>query len=77
MYPGEIGMSKATKPEPVLTSGQWDAIYSAARKGSDGGTEYHAHFDGMTRQVLRAEVRQSFQEMEIGKGNLARMGRRN
>ncbi len=77
MYPGEIGMSKATKPEPVLTSGQWDAIYSAASKGGSGSTEYHAHFDGMTRQVLRAEVRQSFQEMEIGKGKLARMGRRN
>ncbi len=75
--PGDWGINTTTQPEPVLTPGQWDAIYSAASKGGDGGgVTYVANFDGLTAQVIQTHVRQSFQEMEIGKGKLARMGRR-
>jgi hypothetical protein len=75
MYPGEWGVNMLSKPEPVLSPGQWDAIYSAATKGSDG-VQYHAHFDGMTAQVLQTGVRQAFRLMEIQHGTLQRSGRR-
>jgi phage-related protein len=44
--------------------------------GSRGGTEYHAHFDGLTGQAIEGHVRSAFQTMSLQQGNLYRQGRR-
>ena len=76
MYPGEWGLNRLTKPEPVLTPGQWNAIYKAASRGGDGATEYHAHFDGLTGQSIEGHVRFAFKLMDMKQGALTRSGRR-
>jgi Transglycosylase SLT domain len=63
------------KPEPVLTDSQWNAIYSAAR-GGDGGTQYHAHFDGLTYAAIESHVQTAFKAMSLTAGALNRQGRR-
>lgn len=76
LMPGDWGINTTTQPEPVLTPKQWDAISKAAVKGGDGGTTYVAHFDGVTAQSHEAMTRRAFQQMDIGRGRVARMGRR-
>jgi len=63
------------KPEPVLTPGQWDAVYSAASNG-DNGTHYHAHFDGLTYRMIHSEVATAFKVMEMSQGRQLRAMRR-
>jgi hypothetical protein len=74
-----MGINMLTEPEPVLSPSQWEAVYAAAMNGSSGGssTEYHAHFDGVTYASHEAMTRRAFQQMDIGRSALARMGRRN
>jgi hypothetical protein len=64
------------KPEPVLTDSQWNAMYLAARGGDGGGTQYHAHFDGLTGAAIESHVRTAFQAMSLTSGALNRQGRR-
>jgi SLT domain-containing protein len=64
---GTFGWNTSGRDEYVLTH---DQVHSM------GGTEYHAHFDGVTYQSHEAMTRRAFQQMEIGKGRLARIGRR-
>ena len=45
-------------------------------RGGDGGTAYHAHFDGLTGQVIEGHVRSAFQAMSLTDGSLQRQGRR-
>lgn len=49
-------------------------VTAGGRAGS--GTEYHAHFDGLTGAAIEAHVRTAFQAMSIQSGNLHRQGRR-
>jgi hypothetical protein len=63
------------RPEPVLSDSQWRML-SEAVQGGDGGTEYHAHFDGMTAQAYQGQVRTAFRAMEMQKGRKSRVGRR-
>ena len=56
------------RPERVLT---WEQA-----QGGIGGTEYHAHFDGLTGAAIESHVRTAFQAMSITQGNLGRQGRR-
>jgi hypothetical protein len=86
MWPhGTTGVNMSGSPEAVLTSGQWDVMYSIGRaaqqgaaRGGDGAAavEYHAHFDGLTRQSIQSEVRTAFRQMEAQAGWNYRMGRR-
>jgi hypothetical protein len=55
------------KPELVLSPDQIAASM---------GTEYHAHFDGLTLAVIESQVRTAFHMMSLTQGNLARQGRR-
>jgi phage-related protein len=64
-----------SKPEPVLSDSQWNAIYSSAR-GGDGGVNYIAHFDSLTGAAIESHVRTAYQAMAIAKGHLERQGRR-
>lgn len=59
------------------TSGQAEYVLTQDKMRQMGGTNYHAHFDGMTLQTLQHEVRHSFKLMEISEGALQRHGRRN
>lgn len=58
------------------TSGHSEYVLTHDMIGSMGGTSYHAHFDGVTFQSHEAMTRRAFQQMEIGRGRIARMGRR-
>jgi hypothetical protein len=60
------------KPELILTH---DQLMSAAQRGGDGAS-YHAHFDGLTGQLIEGHVRTAFQAMSISQGNMERQGRR-
>jgi hypothetical protein len=64
---GTIGINTSGHAEYVLTHEDMKHM---------GGTNYHAHFDGVTLSAHRAMVRAAFQEMDIGRGRLARIGRR-
>jgi hypothetical protein len=76
LMPG-LNFNMLRAPEPVLTPGQWDAIYKAASKGGDGATaQYHAHFDGLTGQTIESHVRFAFKLMDMQQGTLQRSGRR-
>jgi hypothetical protein len=44
--------------------------------GQIGGTQYHAHFDGLTGAAIESHVRTAFQMMSLTSGNLQRQGRR-
>jgi len=41
-----------------------------------GGTQYHAHFDGLTGQAIEGHVRFAFRAMEMQRGTLQRSGRK-
>jgi phage-related protein len=41
-----------------------------------GGPEYHAHFDGLTRDAIESHVRTAFVAMNLQAGALGRQGRR-
>ena len=56
------------RPELVMTHDQLTR--------SLGGTQYHAHFDGLTGQAIEGYVRSAFQAMSLTSGNLNRQGRR-
>lgn len=65
---GTIGWNTSGHSEYVLTHEDMNHM---------GGTSYHAHFDGVTYQSHEAMTRRAFQQMEIGRGQMARIGRRN
>lgn len=50
-------------------------LVPAGAAGS-GGTEYHAHFDGLTGAAIESHVRSAFTAMSLQQGNLYRYGRR-
>jgi hypothetical protein len=75
LYPGEIALSKLTKPEAILSPSQWEAIYSAAQRGGDGD-QYHMHFDGMSYKAFSAEVGHAMRVVDVHKGLSQRSGRR-
>jgi SLT domain-containing protein len=56
------------RPELVLTADQ------AAK--AMGGTQYHAHFDGLTGQAIESHVMTAFRTMSLTQGSLQRQGRR-
>ena len=58
--------------EFILNHGQMDDLVS----GRSGGTHYHAHMDGWTRQSVQQELRTTFQAMDISAGQKQRIGRR-
>jgi hypothetical protein len=41
-----------------------------------GGTQYHAHFDGLTLAAIESQVRTAFNMMSMSQGNMYRQGRR-
>jgi len=45
-------------------------------RGGASGTEYHAHFDGLTGEAIEGHVRTAFNAMSLTQGNLQRQGRR-
>jgi hypothetical protein len=45
-------------------------------RGSDGGSTYVAHFDGLTGAAIEAHVRTAFATMSLTQGSLNRQGRR-
>jgi SLT domain-containing protein len=45
-------------------------------RGGDGGTQYIAHFDGLTREAIESHVRTAFNAMALTQGALQRNGRR-
>jgi hypothetical protein len=57
------------KRERVLSHDEFDHMQT-------GGTEYHAHFDGLTGEAIESHVRTAFQAMSLTSGNLQRQGRR-
>lgn len=57
------------RPERVLSPGEWDNLQA-------GGTQYHAHFDGLTGAAIESHVLTAFQTMSLTQGNLQRQGRR-
>jgi cell wall-associated NlpC family hydrolase len=63
------------KPEVVLTDAQWRSI-SAAAQGGDGGVQYHAHFDGMTKAAYEQQVRAGIQAEAVLAAQKDRTGRR-
>jgi hypothetical protein len=69
-------LNMLSKPEPVLTPGQWDAVYAAAKGGDGNGATYNLNFDGLTRQTIQGEVMTAMRMMDIHRGNQARAGRR-
>lgn len=61
------------EPEAVFTNQQLSALLNGS---SGGGTEYHAHFDGLTKSTIQGEVRQAFHTMEVSNALTERIGRR-
>jgi SLT domain-containing protein len=59
-------------------TGQPERILSPAemKSGAVGGTQYHAHFDGLTGAAIESHVRTAFVLMNMQQGNLYRQGRR-
>jgi len=66
--PGTFGWNTSGKHELVVTQDQLSRQI--------GGTQYHAHFDGLTGAVIESHVRTAFQAMALTSGALARQGRR-
>jgi phage-related protein len=62
------------RPEAVLTDAQLAALIGGASGGSV--TEYHGHFDGMTKAAYEAQVRAAFTAMQIAAAQRDRTGRR-
>jgi hypothetical protein len=57
------------KSERVLSHDEFNSMQA-------GGTQYHAHFDGLTGTAIESHVRTAFQTMSLTQGNLQRQGRR-
>jgi hypothetical protein len=53
-----------------------DDIHPRGHDGSSHGTEYHAHFDGLTRAAIESHVRTAFSAMSLTQGSFNRQGRR-
>jgi hypothetical protein len=70
MYSGASYTFAERGREYVIPDGNMPA------RGGDGGTAYHAHFDGLTLAVIEQHVRTAFHAMEIQHGALQRNGRR-
>ena len=75
LMPGQMGVNMLRQPEPVLTPGQWNAIYKAAA-GGDGGPTYNLNFDGMSYRAFSAEVGHAMRVVDVHKGLSQRSGRR-
>jgi SLT domain-containing protein/phage-related protein len=63
-----MAVNNTGRPELVIPHSQL--------AGGIGGTEYHAHFDGLTGQAIEGYVRTAFRAMSLTSGNLNRQGRR-
>jgi SLT domain-containing protein len=57
------------KPERILSPTELETAQL-------GGSQYHAHFDGLTGQAIEGYVRTAFQMMSLTNGSLQRQGRR-
>jgi SLT domain-containing protein len=55
--------------ERVLSPGEYKAY-------QDSGTQYHAHFDGLSLAMIDSQVRTAFNMMNLQQGNMQRPGRR-
>ena len=66
-----MAVNNTGSPEAVLSPSQWSALTAAGN-----APQYHAHFDGLTGQVIEGHVRTAFQAMSITQGSLQRQGRR-
>jgi len=66
---GTFGWNLSGKPELVVTQDQLHGHQI-------GGTQYHAHFDGLTGAAIESHVRTAFQAMSLTSGALGRQGRR-
>jgi|SRR5215469_3280197 len=62
-----MAVNRTGKPEAIFTQDQLDRM---------GGTQYHAHFDGLTGAVIEGHVQTAFKLMEMRNGALQRQGRR-
>lgn len=70
MYSGAMYTFAETGREYVMPEGQMGA------HGGDGGSQYHAHFDGLTGAAIESHVRTAFTAMSMQQGALNRAGRR-
>jgi hypothetical protein len=59
-------------------TGQKERILSPTEYKSyqAGGTQFHAHFDGLTLATIDSQVRTAFHMMNLQQGNMQRQGRR-
>lgn len=74
--PGYSTVLNATgKPEPVLTSAQWDAI-SAAAMGGDGGSHHDHFYLGDVGGTVEARVRGAVAAAHVAQRRSLRTGRR-
>ena len=67
-----MAVNNTRYPELVVSHEQ---LQSGAYAGI-GGSQYHAHFDGLTGAAIESHVRTAFQAMSLAQGNLGRQGRR-
>lgn len=67
MMPGQMGINTSSRPEPVFTGSQWDAI-----RNGNGGVNVTVYVDGVKRDA-RAVV----EENNLGLINAANRGRTN
>jgi hypothetical protein len=64
-----LAYNRTGQPERILSPNEFASLHA-------GGTQYHAHFDGLTLATIDAQVRSAFHLMSLTSGNLARQGRR-
>ena len=64
-----MAVNNTGSPEAVLSPSQWSALTAAGN-----APQYHAHFDGLTGQVIEGHVRTAFQAMSITQGSCLASG---
>jgi hypothetical protein len=57
-------------------TGRNELVMNPDQIAASMGTQYHAHFDGLTGAAIESHVRTAFQMMSMAQGNLQRQGRR-